>query len=72
MTSILTAEEQAFLLKMEQQRQKHKIAQAKYRANNKDKMNEYNKTYQDNQRLIKAEINKKLLKPELPTPNRLI
>lgn len=61
MTSMLTAEEQAFLEKMEQQRQRHKESQAKYRERNKDKMNEYNKTYQENQRIKRNEIKRKLM-----------
>lgn len=66
--NVLTPEEQAFLIKMEQQRQKHKEAQAKYRAANRNKMNDYNKTYQENQRLKKAEINKKLANVIQPIP----
>lgn len=68
MTSILTPDEQAFLKKMEEQKQKHKDAQAKYRLKNKNKMNEYNKVYQENQRLKKIEINQKLLKEPAPPP----
>ena len=68
MTSILTAEEQAFLNKMEQQRQKHKEAQAKYRANNKEKMNENNKIYREKQKLLRIQINEKLRKAEAPPP----
>lgn len=71
MTNILTAEEQAFLEKMEQQRQRHKESQAKYRERNKDKMNEYNKIYQENQRIKRNEIKKKLMQSteeNLPPP----
>jgi len=63
---ILTKEEQAFLAKMQQQRINHNIAQAKYRANNKDKVIEYNKQYYNNQRLLKSSINEKLKKAHLP------
>ena len=71
MTSILTIEEQAFLEKMEQQRHRHKESQAKYRERNKDKMNEYNKIYQENQRIKRNEIKTKLMQSRgenLPPP----
>ena len=49
MSGILRADEIAFLKKMEEQRNKHKEAQAKYRANNKDEIKTYNQKYnQDN------------------------
>ena len=63
---ILTKEEQAFLAKMQQQRINHNIAQAKYRANNKDKVIEYNKQYYNNHRLLKNKINEKLKQAQLP------
>jgi hypothetical protein len=45
----LTAEEIAFLEKMEKNKQKHREAQAKYRTTKKDVIKEYNKKYyQDN------------------------
>ena len=65
---LLTKEEQAFLAKMQQQRMNHNIAQAKYRANNKDKVIEYNKEYYNNQRLLKNKINEKLKQVVVPEP----
>lgn len=50
MSGLLTAEEQAFLEKIEQRKQKHKEAAAIYRANNKDKIKDYNKKYNDDQK----------------------
>jgi len=50
----LTAEEIAFLKMIEQRKEKHKQAQAQYRASNKDKIKEYNKKYNDQQQ---AKIN---------------
>ena len=44
---ILTADEQAFLKKVEQRKQKHAEAVQKYRANNKDKISLYKKRYQE-------------------------
>jgi hypothetical protein len=43
--NILTADEIAFLAKIEQNKQKHKQAQTQYRASNKNKIAEYNKKY---------------------------
>jgi hypothetical protein len=45
MSSILTAEEIAFLAKIKREKEKHKEAQAKYRTNNKDKIDAYNQKY---------------------------
>ena len=64
----LTADEKAFLEKMQQKRMKHNESQAKYRQKNKEKISQYNTKYQDDLRLKKVEINKKLLKAELPIP----
>jgi len=64
----LTADEKAFLEKMQQKRMKHNESQAKYRQKNKEKISQYNSKYQDDLRLKKVEINKKLLKAELPIP----
>lgn len=60
----LTEKERAFLKKMEQNRMKHNQAQKKYKEANKEKVKEYNDTYQANLKQQKAEIRKKLLKIE--------
>ena len=53
----LTADEIAFLEKMEKNKQKHREAQAKYRTSKKDVIKEYNKKYYDEQR---EKLNSKL------------
>ena len=65
---ILTEEDKAFLKKMEEQRKKHKEAQARYRANNKEKINKYNNEYQENIRSKKIDIQNRLLKSEPKPP----
>ena len=70
MSTILTAEEQAFLKKVEERKQKHKEASQKYRDANKKKVAEYNKTYNEEQKLklqaIKSKLPPKAQQP--PTP----
>ncbi len=64
----LTADEIAFLEKMEKNKQKHREAQAKYRTSKKDVIKEYNKKYYDEQR---EKLNSKLSKQpkvSIPTP----
>jgi hypothetical protein len=62
----LTVEEIAFLNKIEERKQKHKQAQAKYRASNKDKIADYNKKYNQEQ---KDRMNSILSKqPKIPQP----
>ena len=62
----LTVEEIAFLNKIEERKQKHKQAQAKYRASNKDKIADYNKRYNQEQ---KEKMNSILSKqPKIPHP----
>ena len=62
----LTVEEIAFLNKIEERKQKHKEAQAKYRASNKDKIADYNKKYNQDQ---KEKLNIILSKqPKIPQP----
>ena len=48
--NVLTADEIAFLNKIEQNKQKHRQAQTNYRASNKDKIAEYNKKYNEDQK----------------------
>jgi hypothetical protein len=66
----ITEEEQIFLKKMEERKQKHKEAAAKYRQSNKSKVSEFNKTYNENQKSkmneIKAKIPPRQQQP--PTP----
>ena len=66
----ITEEEQIFLKKMEERKQKHKEAAAKYRQSNKSKVAEYNKTYNESQKSkmndIKAKIPPRQQQP--PTP----
>jgi hypothetical protein len=69
MSGILTAEEQAFLKKIEERKQKHKEAQAQYRASNKDKIKDYNKKYNEEQ---KTKLTKILSKnPKIPQPTQI-
>ncbi len=64
MSGILTAEEQAFLKKMEERKLKHKEASQKYRDANKEKISDYNKGYNQQQ---KAKLNEiKLKQPQKP------
>jgi len=64
MSGILTAEEQAFLKKMEERKLKHKEASQKYRDANKEKISDYNKKYNQEQ---KAKLNEiKLKQPQKP------
>ena len=46
----ITEEEKIFLKKIEERKERHKQAQAQYRAMNKDKITEYNKKYNENQK----------------------
>ena len=62
MSGILTAEEQAFLKKVEQRKQKHAEAVKKYRANNKDKISDYNKGYNAEQKQKLNEIKDSVIK----------
>ena len=57
---ILTEEEKIFLKKIEQRKIKHKEASQKYRDTNKNKIAEYNKTYNENQKSKMNEIKSKL------------
>ena len=57
----LTADEKAFLKKIEERKTKHKEASQKYRTTNKDKITEYNKKYNEEQ---KAKIN--AIKSKIP------
>ena len=56
----ITEEEQIFLKKMEERKQKHKEAAAKYRDANKSKVAEYNKTYNESQKSKMNAIKSKL------------
>ena len=67
MASILSAEERAFLKKIEEQKDKHKQAQAKYRANKQEEIKKYNQKYNEEKRARLNEINKKIIKAP-PTP----
>ena len=62
MMETLTEKERAFMEKMERNRMKHNEAQKKYKEANKEKVKEYNDTYQANLKQQKTEIRKKLLK----------
>ena len=64
----LTADEIAFLEKMEKNKQKHREAQAKYRTTKKDVIKEYNKKYYDEQREKLSSILSKQPKVVIPTP----
>lgn len=66
----ITEEEQIFLKKMEERKQKHKEAAAKYRQSNKSKVAEYNKTYNESQKQKLNEIKAKLppRQQQPPTP----
>ena len=70
MSGILTAEEQAFLKKVEERKKKHAEAVKKYRANNNEKIADYNKKYNTEQKQklneIKAKLPPKQQQP--PTP----
>jgi hypothetical protein len=69
MSGILTAEEQIFLMKIQERKQKHKEAQAQYRASNKNKIAEYNKKYNEEQ---KTKLNNILSKnPKIPQPTQI-
>ena len=57
---ILTEEEKIFLKKIEQRKIKHKEASQKYRDTNKNKIAEYNKTYNEHQKSKMNEIKSKL------------
>ena len=69
MSGILTAEEQAFLKKKEEQKQRHKEAAAIYRANNEDKIKDYNKKYNDDQKSKLDTIKTK--KPQQPQLDKI-
>lgn len=66
----LTAEEQAFLKKVEERKKKHAEAVKKYRANNKDKISDYNKKYNEEQKQKLNEIKSKMPQKaqQHPTP----
>lgn len=64
----LTADEIAFLNKIEQDKIKHREASKRYRASNKEKIANYNKKYQQKLNEKKAEINKKFSKKDEPIP----
>jgi hypothetical protein len=65
----LTTDEIAFLEKVEQRKQKHKQAQAQYRALNKNKIAEYNKSYNENQKTkLKNILSKNPKIQHQPTP----
>ena len=65
----LTDAEKVLLDKKEQQRLKHKEAQAKYRAKiNKEKIKEYNKSYYDNKKQKIAEIEEKIVPKKVMKP----
>jgi hypothetical protein len=64
----LTVEEIGFLNKIEERKQKHKQAQAKYRASNKDKIADYNKKYNQEQKDRMNSILSKQPKVPQPTP----
>ena len=70
MSGILTAEEELFLKKVEQRKQKHANAVKKYRASNIEKIHDYNKKYNTKQKskleAIKAKLPPKPQQP--PTP----
>ena len=67
-SSILTAEEIAFLDKINKQKQKHNEAQAKYKASKADEIKVYNQNYHKQKRIQLQEINNKLLMEPTPTP----
>jgi len=62
----LTAEEELFLKKVEQRKQKHAEAVKKYRANNKDKITDYNKKYNTEQKAKLDAIKIKIPKQQQP------
>ena len=64
----LSADEIAFLKKVEERKQKHKEASQKYRDSNKDKIKEYNKSYNEEQKTKLNEIKSKHPKITIPTP----
>jgi len=68
----LTAEERAFLEKMERNKKKHNEAQKKYKATHAKKVKEYNKEYQENLKERKKEIMKKMNKIEPAKPEEPI
>ena len=68
MNSILSEEEKAFLAKYEQQKQKHRASQQAYRTSHQEQIKQYNKIYQENIKRQRDEINKKLMKADLPPP----
>ena len=69
MSGILTAEQQAFLKMMEERATRHKEAAARYRQSNKDKIKDYNKKYNEEQKSKMNEIKSKLppRQPQQPT-----
>lgn len=68
MSSILTAEEIAFLDKINKQKEKHRESQAKYRQNKTDEIKAYNQKYQELKRTKLNEIQTKIFKEPAPTP----
>jgi hypothetical protein len=60
----LSIEEQDFLIKIEQNKIKHREASKKYRATNKNKIADYNKNYNDNKKAKLNAIKSKI--PKLP------
>ncbi len=70
MSGILTAEEQAFLKKIEERKSKLKKALQKYRDANKEKISEYNKKYNEDQTAKLNEIKSKLPQKSQQPPHR--
>lgn len=66
--NVLTPDEIAFLNKIEQNKQKHRQAQTQYRASNKNKIAEYNKKYNEDQKTKLNNILAKQPKISQPTP----
>lgn len=62
MTNILTQEENDFLIKIEQQKQKHNASQLKYRLKNEDKLKDYNKQYHEQKQQKINDLKAKFLK----------
>jgi len=68
MNSLLSEEEKEFLEKYEQRKQKHRASQQAYRISHQEQIKQYNKIYQENIKRQRDEINKKLMKADLPPP----
>jgi hypothetical protein len=63
--NVLTADEIAFLVKIEKQRKKHAQSQALYRSKHQEEIKDYNKKHYEDERTKLNEINKKIV---LSTP----